>query len=60
MKSNKAVARQLANTGFLEDLLGIMIDRGFGVLPAREMAIEVLGLLLKHHPIWCENPPTAY
>lgn len=60
MKSNKAIARQLVNTGFLEDLLGIMIDRGFGVLPAREMAIEALGLLLKHHPVWCENPPTAY
>lgn len=60
MKSNKAFAQQLANTGFLEDLLGIMIDRGFGVLPARDMAIEALRLLLKHHPVWCENPPSAY
>jgi hypothetical protein len=56
----RALALQLAKTKFLEELLMMMIDRGFGVLPARQMAIETLGLILKYHPRWCNNSPSAY
>ena len=31
-----------------------------GSLPGRETTIAVVGLLLKHHPGWQDNPPQDY
>jgi hypothetical protein len=60
MSKSRSLSKQLLGTGFFEELFGMIIDRGFGVLPAREMAIETLGLMLKHHPEWSGKTPSAY
>ena len=54
------VAAQLKNTDFLTDLIQEFVDRGLGSLPGRETTIAVVGLLLKHHPGWQDNPPQDY
>jgi hypothetical protein len=52
--------KNLAGSEFFVDLLKMLIERGFGVLPARETAISILELLLRHHSVWKETPPSDY
>ncbi len=37
-----------------------LIQRGLGVLPAREVAISTLELILQYHPEWRNSPPPDY
>ena len=60
MSNISKVAVQLKNTEFLTDLLQEFVVRGLGSLPGRETTIAVVGLLLKHHPEWQDNPPQDY
>jgi len=50
----------LQETRFLYELLETLIQRGLGVLPAREVAISTIELILNHYPGWKSAPPTAY
>jgi len=56
----EALAKDLEKTGFLPELLRVLVDRGFGTLPARETAISVLDLILRKHPEWSKSHPTEY
>lgn len=52
--------KELKGTHFQEELLTNLVERGFGSLPARETALTILELILKHRPGWDENPPEDY
>lgn len=52
--------QQPADTGFPEALLEMMIQCGFGTLPAREMAIETLPRMLQYRPEWSRKNPSDY
>ncbi|MDE0513359.1 MAG: hypothetical protein OXI88_16420 [Gammaproteobacteria bacterium] len=54
------VAIKVKETEFLNELLKEFVERGLGSLPGRETTITLVGLLLKHHPDWKNNPPEDY
>lgn len=54
------VAVKVKETEFLNELLKEFVVRGLGSLPGRETTITLVGLLLKHHPDWKNNPPEDY
>jgi len=58
--NNQQWIQYLEGTGFLQDLLETLIQRGLGVLPAREVAISTLELILQHHPDWRNSLPPDY
>jgi hypothetical protein len=57
---NQQWIRDLEGTGFLHDLLDTLVQRGLGVLPAREVAISTLEMILRHHPEWSTAQPPDY
>lgn len=58
--NNQQWIQDLEGTGFLQDLLETLIQRGLGVLPAREVAISMFELILQYHPEWRNSPPPDY
>ena len=54
------LSKELKGTGFLEDLLKELVNKGFGSLPARETALTFLEVLLRNHPRWKDEPPEDY
>lgn len=57
MATLNKIAKDLANTDFLQELLEGYVAQGFGQLPSRQTQLLFLELLIKHYPDWNKDKP---
>lgn len=57
MATLNQIAKDLAHTDFLKELLEGYVAQGFGQLPSRQTQLLFLDLLTKHYPDWNKDQP---